>query len=201
MMRRVVALVLLAVALTGTAARSAHAHGDPASEYLVGHQVYLPFDLKAPAAKERRLVALVAEANRTGFTLRVALVWSRYDLGPLNAVWRKPLNYARYLTADMKADYTNRVLVVMPNGFGFSRLGHSATAEESVLSKLGVERGPGGFVDSSAAAVRALAAASGVTLSGVTPAKPSTRNRDRVAIVAAALALAAVLRVALRRRR
>jgi hypothetical protein len=108
--------------------------------------------------------------------------------------------YARYLEADLRDAYRNRLLVVMPNGFGFSRLGRSAASEHVVLSKIPVEPGPTGFVDSSMAAVRALAAASDVRLSGATAAKPSSRNRDRVMIVVAALALAVLLRLVLRRR-
>ena len=73
-MRSVVLLVLLAATLACVAAPSARAHGDPASEYLVGHEIYVPFDLKAPSAKEQQLVALVDEANRAGFAVRVALV-------------------------------------------------------------------------------------------------------------------------------
>ena len=200
-MRPVVTLVLLAATLACVAAPSARAHGDPASEYLVGHQVYVPFDLKAPSAKERQLVALVDEANRAGFAVRVALVWSSYDLGARNTLWRKPQLYARYLEADMRDAYKNRLLVVMPNGFGFSRLGHSTASEHDLLAKIPVEPGPAGFVSSSVAAVRALAAASAVRLSGATAAKPSSRSRDRVLIVIAALVLAVLLRFALRRRR
>jgi len=40
-----------------------------------------------------------------------------------------------------------------------------------------------------------------VRLSGATAAKPSSRSRDRVLIVIAALVLAVLLRFALRRRR
>lgn len=200
-MRPVVALVLLAATLSCVAAPSARAHGDPASEYLVGHQVYIPFDLKAPSAKQRQLVALVDEANRAGFAVRVALVWSSYDLGARYALWRKPQMYARYLEADMRDAYKSRLLVVMPNGFGFGRLGHSTASEHAVLAKIPVAPGPAGFVNSSVAAVHALAAASDVRLSGATAAKPSSRGRDRVLIVVAALVLAVLLRLALRRRR
>lgn len=200
-MRPVASLVLLATTLACVAAPSARAHGDPASEYLVGHQVYVPFDLKAASAKERQLVALVDEANRAGFAVRVALIWSSYDLGARDALWRKPQAYARYLEADMRDAYENRLLVVMPNGFGLSRLGHSTASEQDVLSTISVEPGPTGFVNSSAAAVRAIAAASDLKLSSATAAKPSSRNRDRVLIVIAALALVVLLRLALRRRR
>lgn len=200
-MRPVVAPAIFAATLALVAAPSAGAHGDPAGEYLAGHELYVPFDLKAPAAKERQLVALVDEANRAGFTLRVALVWSSYDLGARNALWQKPQLYARYLTADLRGAYTNRLLVVMPSGFGFSRLGRSSASERAALSTIPLGSGPTAFVDASVAAVQALAAASGVELPGATAGKPSTRSRDRVIIVIVAIALVALLRLGLRRRR
>jgi hypothetical protein len=186
-MRPVVACALVAVTLAGVAAPVARAHGDPGSEYLTGHEVYVPFDLKAPSAREQQLVELVNEANRDGFSLRVALVWNRFDLGSRTVFWRKPQAYARYLEEDLRDAYKDRLLVVMPSGFGFTRLGHSTASERAALSKLSVEPGPASFVDSSLAAVRTLADASGVKLSGTPAAKPSSRSRDRVIIVIAVL--------------
>ncbi len=199
-MRPLVALVLLATTLAWVAP-PAFAHGDPGSEYLSGHQLYVPFDLKAPAAKAQQLVAVVNEANRAGFSLRVALVWSRYDLGSRDVFWRKPQLYARYLEEDLRDAYAGRVLVVMPGGFGFSRLGHSTVSERAALSTISVEPSPTGFVDSSLAAVRTLADASGVKLSRTPTPEPSSRGHDRLIILIAALAVVVLLRVGLRRRR
>jgi len=151
---------------------------------------------------DQQLVALVDEANRAGFTLRVALISSSYDLGSITSLWQKPQTYARFLGAELKYVYKNRLLVVMPNGFGFNRPGRSAAPEYAVLAKIPVKPGPTGLVDSSLAAVQALAKASGVTLSGTTSARPSSRNHDRLIIVIAALAalaVAVVLRLVLRR--
>ncbi|HEX7526537.1 MAG TPA: hypothetical protein VF327_09530 [Gaiellaceae bacterium] len=201
-MRAVAALVLVAAALACAAAPSARADGDPASDYLITQKVFFPYDLKVPPAKQRQLVALVDEANRAGFTLRVAVISSSYDLGSVTSLWQKPQTYARFLGAELKYVYKNRLLVVMPNGFGFNRPGRSATAEYAILAKIPVKPGPTGLVDSSLAAVQSLAKASGVTLSGTTSARPSSRNRDRLVIVIAALAAlaaAVVLRLVLRR--
>ena len=199
-MRAVAALALVAAALTF--AMSARADGDPASDYLITQKVFFPYDLKVPPAKQQQLVALVDEANRAGFTLRVALISSSYDLGSITSLWQKPQTYARFLGAELKYVYKNRLLVVMPNGFGFNRPGRSAAPEYAVLAKIQVKPGPTGLVDSSLAAVQALAKASGVTLSGTTSARPSSRNHDRLIIVIAALAalaVAVVLRLVLRR--
>jgi hypothetical protein len=201
-MRAVAALALVAAALTFAMAPSARADGDPASDYLITQKVFFPYDLKVPPAKQQQLVALVDEANRAGFTLRVALISSSYDLGSITSLWQKPQTYARFLGAELKYVYKNRLLVVMPNGFGFNRPGRSAASEYAVLAKIPVKPGPTGLVDSSLAAVQALAKASGVTLSGTTSARPSSRNHDRLIIVIAALAalaVAVVLRLVLRR--
>jgi len=201
-MRAVAALALVAAALTFAMAPSARADGDPASDYLITQKVFFPYDLKVPPAKQQQLVALVDEANRAGFTLRVALISSSYDLGSITSLWQKPQTYARFLGAELKYVYKNRLLVVMPNGFGFNRPGRSAAPEYAVLAKIQVKPGPTGLVDSSLAAVQALAKASGVTLSGTTSARPSSRNHDRLIIVIAALAalaVAVVLRLVLRR--
>jgi hypothetical protein len=201
-MRAVAALALVAAALTFAMAPSARADGDPASDYLITQKVFFPYDLKVPPAKQQQLVALVDEANRAGFTLRVALISSSYDLGSITSLWQKPQTYARFLGAELKYVYKNRLLVVMPNGFGFNRPGRSAAPEYAVLTKIPVKPGPTGLVDSSLAAVQALAKASGVTLSGTTSARPSSRNHDRLIIVIAALAalaVAVVLRLVLRR--
>jgi hypothetical protein len=201
-MRAVAALALVAAALTFAMAPSARADGDPASDYLITQKVFFPYDLKVPPAKQQQLVALVDEANRAGFTLRVALISSSYDLGSITSLWQKPQTYARFLGAELKYVYKNRLLVVMPNGFGFNRPGRPAAPEYAVLAKIPVRPGPTGLVDSSLAAVQALAKASGVTLSGTTSARPSSRNHDRLIIVIAALAalaVAVVLRLVLRR--
>ena len=201
-MRAVAALALVAAALTFAMAPSARADGDPASDYLITQKVFFPYDLKVPPAKQQQLVALVDEANRAGFTLRVALISSSYDLGSITGLWQKPQTYARFLGAELTYVYKNRLLVVMPNGFGFNRPGRSAAPEYAVLAKIPVKPGPTGLVDSSLAAVQALAKASGVTLSGTTSARPSSRNHDRLIIVIAALAalaVAVVLRLVLRR--
>lgn len=201
-MRAVAALVLVAGALAGTMATPARADGDPASDYLITQKVFFPYDLKVPPAKQQQLVALVDEANHAGFTLRVALISSSYDLGSITSLWQKPQTYARFLGAELKYVYKNRLLVVMPNGFGFNRPGRSAAPEYAVLAKIPVKPGPTGLVDSSLAAVQALAKTAGVTLTGTTSARPSSRTHDRLIIVIAALAalaVAVVLRLVLRR--
>jgi hypothetical protein len=199
-MRRLALLAALAALLVAPAAR---ADGDPASDYLIGQKVFFPYDLKVPPAEQQQIAALVDEANRAGYKIRVAMIWSSYDLGAITGLWRRPQTYARFLGAELKYIYRDRLLIVMPNGFGFNRPGHPATKEYATLSKISIAPGPTGFVDATRAAVQRLAAASGVKLTGTVAAKDDSQNRDRLIIVAgaiAALLVAIALRLALRRR-
>ncbi len=152
--------MLAACAFAGTA----RADGDPASDYLLGTQVFIPFDMKLPAAKQQELVSIVRDANKSGYAIRVALIGSAYDLGAVTSLWRKPRPYARFLAAEIEFIYKRRLLIVMPNGFGFNWQKHPSTKEYAVLSSIPVGTGAAGMLDSAVTAVQKLASASGVTI-------------------------------------
>jgi hypothetical protein len=205
-MRR--ALLVLVAALAACAlAGNARADGDPASDYLLGIQVFIPYDLKLPAAKQKELTALVHNANSSGYAIRVALIGSAYDLGAVASLWQKPRPYAKFLGAELQFVYKQRLLVVMPNGFGFNWPKHPSTKEYRVLSTVPIGAGALGMLDSTERAVRKLAAASGVKLRA-TPSTPAKRSsggfvHSRALIVLAAIAGVAILvllRLALRRK-
>lgn len=183
----------------------ARADGDPASDYLLAQQVFLPFDAKIPAADAATLTGVIRSANAKGYKIRVALIWSDYDLGSVTSLWKQPRHYARFLGAELEFVYKQRLLVVMPNGFGFNWTGHAAAPGYAVLATVPLTPTPAGMAQAAATAVRKLAAAGGVTVSATAGAKvpASSTNRDRITIVVAvvgALLLGAALRLALRRR-
>jgi hypothetical protein len=200
-MRRVAALVL---ALSAVATPAARADGDPASDYLLAQQVFFPFDAKYPAEQQAAFSSLVQEANGAGFKIRVALIAGSYDMGSVTSLWRQPRTYARFLGEELSFLYKQRLLVVMPNGYGFNWPGHSTTAEYAVLEKLPKPAAPAKLVASAQTAVQRLAAASGIVLA---PPKhvgtASQRNsNDRIVIIAAVavfLVLAVAARFGLRR--
>jgi hypothetical protein len=200
-------LVVVAAVAACVLAGNARADGDPASDYLLGVQVFIPYDLKLPAAKQRELTAVVHGANSSGYAIRVALIGSAYDLGAVTSLWQKPQPYARFLGAELQFVYKQRLLVVMPNGFGFNWPRHPSTKEYSVLSTVPIGAGATGMLDSTVKAVRKLAAASGVKIAAAPAQTPAKRSRgfvhSRLLIVLAAvagLALLVLLRVALRRK-
>jgi len=202
-----VALLLAAAALAaGVLAASARADGDPASDYLLVQKVFLPFDAKFPAGQQAQFTALVGAANRSGFTIRVALISSSYDLGAITSLWRQPRTYARFLAEELSYLYRGRLLIVMPNGFGFNWPKHPSTAEYALLEKVRIAPGNAGLLAAAHTAVQRLAAAAGVKI--VAPARASTpaqRNtHDRIVIIVAslaAIAAAVLMRLVLRRRR
>jgi hypothetical protein len=199
-MRR--ALVVAALIVACTLAGSARADGDPASDYLLATKVFLPFDMKVSKEKQRELIAFVEATNRSGYAIRVAVIGSSYDMGSVVSLWRKPRTYARFLAAELQFIYAKRLLIVMPNGFGVSWRGHPVDREYAVLSKIPIGQSPTGLVDAAQAAVSKLAAAAGVEVAAPATGPDGTGHR-RALIVAAAIAalvLAVLVRLALRRR-
>ena len=202
---RTLALITVCV-LAAVAAQSARADGDPASDYLLGQKIFLPYDANFPPKQAAELTGLIDAANKAGFKIRVAILWSDYDMGSVTALWRKPRTYARFLGLELGFVYKQRLLIVMPNGFGFNWPKHPATSEYALLEKIPISPGAPGLLTAASAAVTKLAAASGVKVAApghvTTPAQRNAHDREIIiAAVLAALALAAGARYLLRRRR
>lgn len=170
------------------AAPFARADGDPASDYLLTRQTFLPFDAKIPKAQVDALNGIVADANDKGFKIRVAIISRRFDLGAVPSLWRKPKTYARFLGQELTFVYKNRLLIVMPNGYGVSRGGKALPDAQRVVDTLPAP-GAGGPALAAAAtrAVRRLAAESGVTAE--IPSSSKSTTDDRLVIAGAAVAL------------
>ena len=183
---------LVAVFLALLAPAAARANGDPASDVLLTNQVFLPFE--APVSKQaaQELRATVAEANKRGFKIRVAVIAFTGDLGTATALWRHPQSYSKFLWSEVAFVYSNRLLVAMPSGFGFWNGKKPVGKELRVLAprKPGVTPTP--LVESTTAAVRALAKANGVNLPKVSTGGSSS-NRDRWILLAAVAAFLLVL--------
>ena len=135
----------------------------------------------------------------------MALIWSDYDLGSVTALWKQPKRYARFLGVELSYYVKGRLLVVMPNGFGFNWPKHDPAAAYALLASIPVGAGPGGLAAAATAAVQKLASAAGVTVSTAQTAEtPAQRNNhDRIVIVVAvlvALLLGAGARLLIRRR-
>jgi hypothetical protein len=153
------ALALLAMlALAGASAPAARADGDPASDVLATQRLFLPQDAAASSGQQAELTALVRQAGRNGYPIRVALIASATDLGSVTALWKQPQNYARFLGQELSLVYRGPLLVVMPNGFGLYNAGPGGVAA------LGGPRATGqvaGLTDAALTAIQSLASAAG----------------------------------------
>src|SRR5580698_11369780 len=159
-----VALTVLTVCALGALSPAARADGDPGSDVLVYQNLFVAADSNISIAQQVELGDLLTSASRSGFTIRVAVIATPADLGAITQLWRKPTSYASFLGIELSLAYSQRLLVVMPDGFGFNWQGHSAAAAYQVLGKIAVKPGGTGLATSAETAVRALASASGVRL-------------------------------------
>ena len=199
MARRLVALIGAAVCLS--APSLAQANGDPASDYLLAQNLFLPFTTKIDQNSVKRLDALLAEAKAQRFPIRVALILSPSDLGTAFSLFGKPEKYAQFLGLELSFVYRDRLLVVMPNGYGYAVKGDPDPKASAVLKKLPA---PGGSAtkeaDAAIVAVQRLAAGDGRRLAA--PKVGGSAGRDRLTIAAAATAgIALIAAIVLYRRR
>jgi hypothetical protein len=185
-----VALLLVAACIGGETAR---ADGDPASDYLLAQQAFVSPNARISAAEIAHLSDSLAVLGRAGYTIRVAVIQSRFDLGAVTSLDGKPRLYARFLSQELRFVYKRRLLVVMPNGYGFADDGRAVPAEQTVLDGLRPASSVDGtkLVAATYAAVGALAAAHGIDVTQLSGWAPPTRGRAwarDIALTAAALA-------------
>ena len=215
--RRTAAVVLAVVAVAAMPAAvrppAAMADGDPASDVLVYQPVFFPYN-PAPPTAQRELNGLVKSADQQGLKIRVAVVQSPRDLGSIPTLFGKPSVYARFLSSELSSIWRDRVLVVMPSGYGLAQgarlvrrggvehvvVNTHSGPDEAVLRRLPPPRGstPADVVAAASKAVRALAARHDIALVAAPPASSSSgggsgRNPGLAAAVAATVGLTAGL--------
>lgn len=182
------AVAILALAF-GWSAASARADGDPASDVLASQSLFMPADGGVPPVQQAQLSALLADSERSGYALRVALIATSSDLGSVTALWHQPASYARFLGQELSLVYRGTLLVVMPNGFGVYRAGGPVGRQLTALT--GARQASLGAT--ALAAVQHLAAAAGHPLA-LPSATVSSRSGsvDMTAWIAFALGLAVI---------
>ena len=156
----------------GWSATVARADGDPASDVLAIQKLFLPQDAAVSPSQQAGLDALLTEATRSGYPMRVALIASPSDLGSIGGLWRQPQSYAQFLGQELSLIYRGHLLVVMPNGFGLYNFATPAAARK----RLAGTSTSGGLAVAAVAAVRTLAAAAGHPLAAPTTQATDTRS-------------------------
>jgi cytochrome oxidase Cu insertion factor (SCO1/SenC/PrrC family) len=157
-------LAVFAACAAGVLAPAARADGDPGSDVLVYQNLFVAADANISITQQVELGNVLSSADKAGFPVRVAIIAQPDDLGAITALWQKPAAYANFLGTELSLAYAQRLLVVMPNGFGFNWEGHAATAADKVLDGQHIGSGGTGLATAAETAVRALAQASGIKL-------------------------------------
>jgi hypothetical protein len=175
--RRALSACVVALAVAGPLTAPARADGDPASDFLYFRWDFVPADAGISGPQQAQLSALLAEARRAGFPIKVAVIASAYDLGAVPELWRKPQTYARFLGTELASyyRYEGRLLVVMPNGYGVHHGRRSVRRDGETVGRL---RPPGQRELGSGAltAVRLLAAKAGHRLALPRPTATSSAH-------------------------
>jgi hypothetical protein len=151
----------LAASASLAAAPQALANGDPASHVLLVDWVFIPVDAPVSKAVKEQLETVVQRARRAGYPIRVAIIGSPVDLGAIPSLFGKPQVYAKFLGEELTFLYKGRLLIVMPNGYGYYDGRGRSGPEQRVLRGLEVEEGADELVQSATRAVARLAAANG----------------------------------------
>jgi hypothetical protein len=204
-MARRLASLLIVLLLAGTLPPTAAlADGDPASDVLLGQNVFYPYTPPVPASVQATLNAETAAAKRAGLPIKVALIASPVDLGVIPELFGKPQSYAEFLDKEISFDQVQPLLVVMAVGYGTQGLPAAARRAVKTLAP------PAGktstdLAHAAIAAVAKLAAASGHPVSGVPGVAGSSSGQSSssapilIGLVVAAVLVAGAL-IALRRR-
>ena len=172
--RWLLAALLLACCALGAFAPAARADGDPASDVLVYQNLFVTSESGMSTGQQAEVASLLASAAHAGFPIRVAIIGAPVDLGAVTALWDKPSAYASFLGVELSLVYKQRLLIVMPNGFGFNWTGHPSGSAYQVLSQVDVGAGGNALTTATVTAVQTLASASGIKLATPTaPAAPS----------------------------
>ena len=112
----------------------ARADGDPASDVLLLRNVFLPYEAPSPSvagALEQAANAVYLHGDR----LKVAVIYSRDDLGAIPSLFGQPAQYAQFLGIELGLWYVGPLLVVMPNGVGIYDGGRPTAAEQQVFAR------------------------------------------------------------------
>jgi hypothetical protein len=196
--RRAVALVAvgLFLALPG----AARANGDPASDYLLVRDSFLPFTSGIDKGAAERLDETLKAADKGDYKIKAAIIHAPTDLGTAFSLFRKPQRYAQFLGLEISFVYRGRLLVVMPNGYGYAVNGKPDPKANRVLARV---TPPGADatkeVEAATRAIQRLAAADGHRLE--VSSDGGSETRDRITIAAAATAgIAVIAAIALYRR-
>jgi hypothetical protein len=114
--------VLVVAAALAVLPAPALADGDPASDYLLTQDVYLPYAPGIPTDLGRTITDLLKNTRKAGFPLKVAIIATPRDLGAVPQFFGRPQSYAPFLQSEIAFNTKKPLLIVMPGGYGATAL-------------------------------------------------------------------------------
>jgi hypothetical protein len=187
-------VVILAAAVCLSLPAAARANGDPASDYLLVQNVFLPFNAKIDPKAGTNLSGVIRASGDSGFKVKVALIGSRYDLGTAFSLYNQAQRYSEFLGLELSFQFRGHLIVVMPNGLGTSVAGKKDPRGIRALKSLPAPgRDATKQAEAGTTAVRRLAAAYGHVISASSGGGGGSQTRDRLTIAAGIVALVALL--------
>jgi hypothetical protein len=205
MARRLASLLTVLLLAAAIAPAAASADGDPASDVLLGENVFYPYTPPVPASTQATLNAATVAAKKAGLPIKVALIASPVDLGVIPELFGKPQSYADFLDKEISFQGVQPLLVVMAAGYGVQGMPPAAMRAAKTLP-LPKGKTSADLAQAAIAAVAKLSAAAGHPISGVPGAAASSSGGGSsttvilIGLVVVALLVSAGLLV-LRRRR
>ena len=204
MARRLPSLLAIVILVGAALPASGLADGDPASDVLLGQNVYYPYSPPVPQRIQNTLNAATIDAKKAGLPLKVALIASPVDLGVVPELFGKPADYAKFLDKEISFQGPQPLLVVMPSGYGLQGTTAKAAA---IVRELALPRGKTSTALAVAAttAVARVAAADGHPIKGAIGADTSSSGGSGsaapllIGLIVAAVLVAGAL-IVLRRR-
>jgi len=206
MARRLASLLTALLLATALAPAAASADGDPASDVLLGENVFYPYTPPVPQSVQNTLNAATIAAKKAGLGIKVALIASPVDLGVIPELFGKPQAYANFLDKEISFEAVQPLLVVMAAGYGVQGM-PAAAARAAAALPLPKGKTSADLAQAAITAVAKLSAAAGHPIGGVPGAASgassgggSSTTVILIGLVVAALAISGGLLV-LRRRR
>lgn len=135
--RALLSLLAAIAVLALSVAPAALADGDPASDVLLGENVFYPYAPQVSPALQKTLNAETAATTKAGFPLKVALIAGPVDLGVIPDLFGQPQKYADFLDQEISFQTKQPLLVVMPAGYGVQGVPAAAQAALASLPKPG----------------------------------------------------------------
>jgi hypothetical protein len=204
MARRLASLLAAMILVGAVVSASALADGDPASDVLLGQNVYYPYSPPVPQGVQNTLNAETAAAKKAGLPIKVALIASPVDLGVIPELFGQPQNYAKFLDKEISFQGPQPLLVVMPAGYGLQGVSAKATAALKDLA-LPKTKTSSALAQAAITAVAKVADADGHPIKGVAGASTGASGGGSssapllIGLIVAAVVVAGAL-ILLRRR-